>query len=51
MKLVGIEVRKSLQGLGLGLCISPEIARAHERTLTVESSDDKTTFTFRMPLR
>jgi signal transduction histidine kinase len=39
-------------GLGLGLYIAAEIARAHRGTLTFESSDDAgTTFQFRMPLR
>lgn len=38
------------QGLGLGLYIAAEIARAHEGTLTVESSPAETRFTFRMPM-
>lgn len=38
------------QGLGLGLYISAEIARAHDGTLGVVSSNDETCFTFRMPL-
>ena len=38
------------QGLGLGLYISAEIARAHHGTLTVASADRQTCFTFRMPL-
>lgn len=38
------------QGLGLGLYIASEIARAHDGTLTVQSSDQETRFTFRMPL-
>jgi signal transduction histidine kinase len=35
-------------GLGLGLHIASEIARAHGGTLTVESADGRTTFTFVM---
>jgi signal transduction histidine kinase len=37
------------QGLGLGLFIASEIARAHGGTLTVASTDGETRFTFRMP--
>jgi hypothetical protein len=37
------------QGLGLGLYIASEIARAHEGTLSVASSSEETRFTFRMP--
>lgn len=40
----------SLQGLGLGLYISSEIARAHGGFLTAASGPEKTVFTFRMPL-
>jgi len=36
-------------GLGLGLYIASEIARAHGGTLDVSSSPDSTIFTFRMP--
>jgi signal transduction histidine kinase len=43
-------VKKSLQGLGLGLFIASEIARAHGGTLDVNSSADETRFTFRMPI-
>ena len=45
------QVRASLQGLGLGLHIASEIAKAHEGTLTVTSTPDETRFTFLMPLR
>jgi phosphoserine phosphatase RsbU/P len=45
------KVRASLQGLGLGLHIASEIAKAHEGTLTVNSTAEETRFTFRMPLR
>jgi sigma-B regulation protein RsbU (phosphoserine phosphatase) len=44
------EVRHSQNGLGLGLHIASEIAKAHRGTLTVESSEKETRFTFRMPL-
>lgn len=44
------EVRPSRQGLGLGLYIASEIARAHNGVLIVSSSPDETRFTFRMPL-
>ncbi|MEO6149680.1 MAG: GAF domain-containing sensor histidine kinase [Mucilaginibacter sp.] len=37
------------QGLGLGLFISSEIARAHGGTLNVVSTDEETCFTFRLP--
>ena len=42
-------MKQSLQGLGLGLYIASEIARAHGGTLYVNSSADETRFTFRMP--
>ena len=38
------------QGLGLGLFIASEIARAHGGALTVVSSEHETSFTFKMPL-
>ena len=42
---------ESQQGLGLGLFISREIARAHGGDLTMTSSESGTIFTFRMPRR
>jgi sigma-B regulation protein RsbU (phosphoserine phosphatase) len=45
------DVRPSQQGLGLGLYIASEIARAHEGALSAESSPEETRFTFRMPVR
>lgn len=44
------EVRPSQQGLGLGLHIASEIARAHHGTLVATSSADETRFTFEMPV-
>ncbi|KRD99986.1 PAS domain-containing sensor histidine kinase [Bosea sp. Root381] len=44
------DVRQSANGLGLGLHIASEIAKAHGGTLTVSSTPDETRFTFRMPL-
>ena len=44
------ELRASKQGLGLGLYIASEIARAHNGTLSVNSSEKETRFTFSMPL-
>ena len=40
----------SKQGLGLGLFIASEIARAHGGALTVSSSEQESKFTFQMPL-
>ncbi len=42
-------VRPSQQGLGLGLYISSEIARAHGGKLEVSSTSEETCFTFRTP--
>jgi sigma-B regulation protein RsbU (phosphoserine phosphatase) len=43
------DVRSSQNGLGLGLYIASEIARAHKGELTVASTPEETRFTFRMP--
>jgi sigma-B regulation protein RsbU (phosphoserine phosphatase) len=43
------EVRVSQQGLGLGLHIASEIARAHGGTLTVASDETETRFTLEVP--
>ena len=43
------ETGQSRVGLGLGLYISSEIARAHGGELKVQSATDQTKFTFRMP--
>ena len=43
-------VSPNQQGLGLGLYIASEIARAHAGKIDVESSEGFTRFTFRMPL-
>lgn len=44
------DVRPSQQGLGLGLYIASEIARAHGGELSARSTGDETCFTLRMPL-
>ncbi|ESQ90934.1 hypothetical protein ABAC460_07605 [Asticcacaulis sp. AC460] len=44
------EVKHGQEGLGLGLYIASEIAKAHGGTLTVQSTDDETVFRFRMSL-
>jgi signal transduction histidine kinase len=43
------EVRSSLQGLGLGLFIASEIARAHDGRLDVPSDENETRFTLTVP--
>lgn len=43
------EVRPSQQGLGLGLFIAAEIARAHGASLSVTSDEHETRFKFHMP--
>jgi phosphoserine phosphatase RsbU/P len=45
------KVRASHRGLGLGLHIASEIAKAHEGSLTVKSDAAETRFTFLMPLK
>jgi phosphoserine phosphatase RsbU/P len=40
----------SQEGLGLGLYIASEIARAHGGTLTVASNETETRFKFKMPV-
>lgn len=44
------DTRPGQQGLGLGLYIASEIAKAHGGRLDVRSEDGKTRFTFRMPV-
>jgi signal transduction histidine kinase len=44
------KARAKDEGLGLGLYIASEIARAHDGTLSVRSADGETCFTFRMPM-
>ena len=44
------EVKPGQQGLGLGLFISSEIAKAHNGSLTVQSTNEETCFTFVMPV-
>lgn len=45
------EARPSRNGLGLGLFIAWEIAKAHDGTLEVSSTPEETRFTFTMPSR
>jgi phosphoserine phosphatase RsbU/P len=45
------EVRPDRQGLGLGLYIASEIAKAHGGTIDVSSTPELTCFTLKMPLR
>jgi signal transduction histidine kinase len=41
--------RPSREGLGLGLFIAPEIAKGHDGTLTVTSTDEEMDFLFQIP--
>ena len=43
--------KKDTKGLGLGLFIASQIARAHDGELIVASSDSRTTFTFTAALQ
>ena len=43
------QVKKGQDGLGLGLYIASEIARAHSGTIEVVSNTKETCFTFKMP--
>ncbi|SKB50804.1 GAF domain-containing sensor histidine kinase [Daejeonella lutea] len=45
------KVQHGKEGLGLGLFIASEIAKAHGGKLTVTSTDEETTFSFHMPLK
>lgn len=44
------DAKQGKKGLGLGLFIASEIARAHDGTIKVDSSEKETNFTFEMPL-
>ena len=44
------DARSGRQGLGLGMYIAAEIARAHGGTLDAASSDAETRMTFTMPI-
>jgi signal transduction histidine kinase len=44
------DLRPSMQGLGLGLYIASEIAKAHKGTIAVQSDELETRFTFSMPV-
>lgn len=45
------DLRPNMQGLGLGLYIASEIAKAHQGTIAVHSDDIQTRFTFSMPVK
>jgi signal transduction histidine kinase len=49
LPFVRASVQPNQQGLGLGLYIASEIARAHDGTLSVASDQRETRFLFRMP--
>lgn len=44
------DLRPSMQGLGLGLYIAAEIAKAHKGKISVRSDEAETCFTFSMPV-
>lgn len=44
-------VEPNKQGLGLGLFIASEIAKAHDGVLAVNSTEEETTFSFQIPLQ
>ncbi len=44
------QIKKGKDGLGLGLFIASEIAKAHRGEISVISNDTETRFTFRMPV-
>ncbi len=44
------DIKPGQQGLGLGLYIAAEIARAHQGQMEVSSTEEETRFTFRMPV-
>jgi signal transduction histidine kinase len=46
-----LSAKDAREGLGLGLYIAAEIARAHRGSIEVNSSAEETRFTFQMPLR
>ncbi|WP_275788065.1 GAF domain-containing sensor histidine kinase [Pararhizobium gei] len=48
---VRASAKANLEGLGLGLYIASEIAKAHRGRLSVVSTVDETCFTFEMPLQ
>lgn len=49
--VAGHPERTSDEGVGLGLYIARQIAEAHEGTVDLESSEEGTTFTIRVPRR